>query len=146
MASILTNIGEEWIAENNVDGASIDVGVYNDSTDSVSDTDDLPLSTEPDSGTTNYARQTDTVSSFQDANNDFGFQNDSQLTFDFSDVTSSSTKDSYFVVVNFTADTTSGDTQANDHLVATGSLSQNRDIGSIDTLNISAGGVAVTLD
>lgn len=148
MAYILTNIGEEWWTENNINGFSITVGVYN-SSDAISDTDDYAgdgsvFSTEPTN--TEYSKEGDTITTYQDGNGDFGFKNDTELVFDFSDQTTSEEVDSYFVLATFTSDTVAGDGSNTQHLVATGALEQSRDIGSIDTLNISAGGVSATLD
>ena len=148
MSYVLTNIGEEYVNKNGLDGVSLDVGLYNDGTDSASDTTDIgDLTTEPTNS--NYNRQTDTFS-VEDINGDWGIDNDSQLSFDFSDQSSSETVDSYFLIANFQS-TEAGDGGATDHIIVTGGLSQDRDIGSIDTLNISAGdgtgnGLGVTLD
>lgn len=140
MAYIVTDLGEEFTFETDYQGSSVslDVGLYNDGTDSISDSNDLSdITTEP--GNSNYARQSDTFNP-SDLSGDWGVDNDNKLTFDFSDQSTSETVDSWFLVANFQADDT-GDGSANDHLIATGGLSQSRDIGSIDTLEISAGGV-----
>jgi len=142
MVDLLTNIGEEYYTENNVNGETVTVGLYNDSTDSLGETDDLSaLTTEPTGS--NYARQTSTVTTKQ-ISGDFGFDNDSQLSFDTSD--SSQTVDAAFVVVNFQSDSVAGDGSATDHLVAAGDLSQSRDLSSIDTLNIDATNLQTTVN
>lgn len=142
MVNLLTNIGEEWYTENNVDSVSIDVGLYNDSTDTLGETSTLTgITTEP--AGSNYSRQTSTVTSKQ-ISGDFGFDNDSLLSFDTSD--SSQTVDAAFIVVNFQSDTVAGDGASNDHLVAAGDLSQSRDLSQIDTLEIAAGDLEVTVD
>lgn len=141
MAAILTDLGEEWLVKNNADTATLDLGLYNDGTDTISDTDDLGAITTEPSGAS-YARQSTAVSA-ADLSGDWGFNNDSQESFDTSDSTQS--VDSYFFVANFQADDTS-DTTANDHMIATGALSQSRNLSDIDTLNISAGGVGVTVN
>lgn len=142
MVNLLTNIGEEWYTENNVDSVSIDVGLYNDSTDTLGETSTLSSITTEPSGS-NYSRQTSTVTSKQ-ISGDFGFDNDSLLSFDTSD--SSQTVDAAFIVVNFQSDTVAGDGSANDHLVAAGDLSQSRDLSQIDTLEIASGDLEVTVD
>lgn len=142
MANFLSNIGEEWYTENGLNGATVIVGLYNDSTDSLSDTSVLSdITTEPTGS--NYARQSSTVTTKQ-ISSDFGFDNDSQYSFDTSD--SSQTVDHAFLVVNFQSDTVSGDSSANDHLVGVGALSQSRDLSQVDTLNINAGDLEVTID
>jgi hypothetical protein len=136
MSRILTDLGEEYLIKNSVSGITFTVGLYNDSTDSISETDDLSaITTEPSGGA--YARQSDTFTA-ADLSGDWGTDNDSQLSYDTSD--SSQTVDSYFIMVSFQASDT-GDSGANDHLLLTGALSQSRDLSQIDTLNISAGGV-----
>lgn len=142
MVNLLTDIGEEWYTENNLDGVTVIVGLYDDSTDALGETSTLSsISTEPTGSS--YARQSDTVTTLQ-INGDFGFDNDSQITFDTSD--SSQTVDAGFIVVNFQSDTVNGDTSATDHLVAAGDLSQSRDLSQIDTLNIDAGNLEVTVN
>lgn len=140
MGFILTDLGEEYFIKNGVDSVSLTVGVYNDSTDSISDTNDIAdITTEP--GNTNYSRQSDTFAA-ADLSGDWGTDNNNQISFDFSDQTTSEVVDAYFVIANFQASDT-GDGSATDHLIFTGALSQDRDIGSIDTLNLNAGGVGV---
>lgn len=141
MAAILTDLGEEWLMKNNLDAVSVDVGLYNDATDSITDSEDLAdITTEPSDG--NYTRQTGEALSASDISGDWGVDNDSQISFDVTNTTG--TVDSYFFVANFTAVDTSdgGDT---DHLVLTGSLSQSYDLSNVDTLDISAGTAGVTV-
>lgn len=141
MPNELVDLGEEYTIKNSLDGASLDLGLYNDSTDALGDTSDVAdITTEP-TGTA-YARQTDTYSAL-DLSGDWGIDNDSALSFDVSD--SSETVDSFFLVVNFQAEDTS-DSAANDHLFAIGNLSQSRDLSQIDQLDVNAGDVEVTLN
>lgn len=142
MPNLLTDLGEEWLVENNADGATVSVGLYRDSVDTLDDTSDIPDITTEAAGS-NYARQTSTVTTKQISGN-FGFDNDAQLSFDTSD--STQTVDHGFVVVNFQSDTVAGDTTAEDHLIAIGSLSQSRDLSQVDTLNINAGDLEFTTD
>lgn len=142
MSYILNDIGEELLMKNNMEGLSHDAGLYNDSTDAISDTDDLAAITTEPSGAA-YARQTDTYS-VSDISGNWGFDNDSKLTYDVSD--SSQTVDGSFLVHNF-ASTDAGDGgTATDHLIATAALSQSRDLSQIDTLEISSGGLGVTVN
>jgi hypothetical protein len=115
-----------------------------DATDSLSDTSTLSdINTEP--GNSNYARQSSNVATDQLSGN-YGWDNDSQLSFDFSDQTSSEDIDTLFEMANF-ASTVAGDGgSATDHLIANPALNQTRDIGSIDTLNIPAGDAQVTVN
>lgn len=142
MVNLLTNIGEEWYTENNVNGATVTVGLYNDTTDALGDTSTLAsITTEPAGAS--YARQSSLVSTLQ-ISGDFGFDNDSTLTFDTSD--SSQTVDAAFFVVNFQSDSVAGDTTNQDHLVAAGDLSQSRNLSDIDTLEIAAGDLELTVN
>lgn len=142
MASILTDLGEEYIIKNNLDGASIDIGLYNDSVDSIADSDDLPaITTEPSDG--NYTRQTNISVSASDISGDWGIDNDSKVTFDVSGT--SGDVDSYFFVATFQASDT-GDSSAQDHLILTGSLSQSYALSNVDTLEISADTAGVTIN
>lgn len=141
MGQILTDLGEEWMVKTNLDTESVDVGLYNDSTDAVADTDDISdLTTEPSDG--NYSRQTGEALSALDSSGDWGVDTDTTVVFDVTSTTG--TVDSYFVVANFTAVDT-GDGGATDHMVFTGSLSQSYDLSNLDQLTISAGGVKLTV-
>lgn len=134
MSRILTDLGEEWSLETALEGVSVDILLYNDSTDAIGDTDDLAaISTEPTDG--NYVRQTATLT-LVDESGDWAAETSAQVSFDVTDTTG--TVDSYGIVANFTADDTS-DGSATDHLVATGALSQSYDLSNLDTLNINSG-------
>lgn len=138
---ILTDLGEEYVMKNDAGASDLESGLYNDSTDGIGDTDDVAdITTEP--GGAAYARQTTAVS-VTDISGNWGFDNDSQQQWDTSD--STQTVDGYFLIANFQAEDT-GDGSPTDHLIATGALSQSRDLTDIDTLRISAGGIGVTLD
>lgn len=142
MPNFITNIGEEWFVEAALNGESVDVGLFNNSTDSLSDTSTLSdITTEPGGGA--YSRQSTAVSTLA-IGSDFGFDNDSQLQFDVSD--SSNTVDHVFVVVNFQSDGVAGDGSATDHLVGIAALTQSRDISGLSTLTISAGDLEVSAD
>jgi len=98
MVDLLTDIGEEWIVENNIDGASITVGLYEDATDTLGEGSTLSdITTEPTGS--NYARQSSPVTTGQISGN-FGADNDNGISFDTSD--SSQTVDAAFVVVSLT--------------------------------------------
>lgn len=142
MASILTDLGEEWMIKTNLDTATVDVGLYNDSVDAIADTDDLAsITTEPSSG--NYVRQGSISVSASDFSGNWGVDNDAKVTFDVSNTTGD--VDSYFFVANFTA-TDTADGSATDHLVLTGSLSQSYALGNVDTLEISANTAGVSVN
>jgi len=136
----LVDLGEEYILETALGGVSLDVGLYNQSTDSLGETSDVSdITTEPAGSA--YARQTSTYS-LSDESGDWGIINDSLLSFDTTD--SSQTVDSYFIVANFQADDT-GDSGANDHLVGFGALKKDRNLSDIDTLDVDAGTAGLTV-
>jgi len=115
--------------------ANVDVGLYNDSTDSLSDGNGLSnISTEPSSG--NYSRQSISFDSAgfsaSTSGGDWQATNDSTVTFDVTN--SSQTVDSYFVVVNY---------NSSDQLFFTGDLSQSRDLSQIDTLDVNVVGASL---
>ncbi len=140
MAALLTDLGEEYVLETALAGVTVTIGLYNDSTDAISDTDDLDaLTSEPTDG--NYARQTDTVE-LADVSGDWTARTSAEVSFDVTNTTG--TVDSYFIMVSFQADDT-GDSAAADHLIATGALSQSRDLSQIDTLNIAAGSIGFSI-
>lgn len=142
MAAVLTDLGEEWMIKTNLDTASVDVGLYNDTTDGIGDSDDVSsITTEPTDGS--YSRQTGVAVSASDISTNWGIDNDNTISFDVSGTTG--TVDSYFFVANFQASDTS-DSTAQDHLVLTGTLSQSYDLGNVDSLDISAGTAGVTVD
>lgn len=142
MSFILTDIGEEYYAKNDVGSSDLDTGLYDDSTDDIADEDDEDaISTEPDGSS--YSRQNTPVST-ADLDGDWGFDNDNEESFDTSD--SDQTVDGYFLIANFDSEDAGDDGTAEDHLIATGALSQSRDLTDIDTLKISAGGIGVKVD
>lgn len=143
MARQLTDLGEEYVIKNSVDGVSLTVGVYDDSADAIGDSDDLgAITTEP--GNSNYSRQSVNASA-EDVSGNWGTSSDSDISFDFSDLSTTTEADSYFIVLNFNASDTN-DSSTNDHLVATGPLSKKYDLSNNDTLTIEAGGVGFTLN
>lgn len=147
MTTTLHDTGEEYILDVVMDGSvsrvtSVDVGLYNDDTDSLSEDDDVgDITTEP-SGS-DYERQSvDLDSDATNEDEDGDWQTTfSQQTFDVGD--SSQEVDAYFVVVSFTSDDTD-DSEDNDHLFFTGDLDQTYDLSQIDTFNLDDAGVSIS--
>jgi hypothetical protein len=135
MVNLITNVGEEYLYENNADGDTVKIGLYEDATDALGEIDNLSAVTTEPTGSA-YSRQSDTVTTRFSAG-EYGFDNDSKISFDTSD--SNASVDAAFVVVNFQSDAVAGDGSATDNLIAAGDLSQSRDLSSVDTLNIPAG-------
>jgi hypothetical protein len=142
MASILTDLGEEFLIKNNLDGATVDVGLYDDSTDAIGDTDDLAaITTEPSAG--NYTRQDGILIEQGDFAGNHGVDNTNKISFDVSGT--SGDVDSYFFEVTFQAEDT-GDSSPQEHLILTGSLSQTYALSNVDTLEISANTAGVSVN
>lgn len=143
---ILVDYGEEYLMKNGVDGATIQVALYDDSTDALSDTSDVgDISTEPTNG--NYARQSDTVTVEQNASGNWEFNNDTQLSFDFSDVASGDTADTAVdtaaIIINWNA---GSDSAQVDHLISNPSLSTTHNTGDVDFIEFNAGNIGTALD
>ena len=141
MTTGLHDTGEEYY-QDELSGEQFDVGLFDDSTDSLVDSSDVAdITTEPSDG--NYTRQTGITFSSADENGDWTLTNDSQVSFDVTDTTGD--VDSYFIVVNFDSDDAGDVGTPADHLLATGSLSQSYALNNLDTLNLSAGGIGTSL-
>jgi hypothetical protein len=143
---LLVDLGEEYVMKNGLE-ATLTIGVYNDSTDSLSDTSDIgDITSEPSN--TNYSRQTAAFTA-SDLSGNWGVDNDTQVSFDFNDVTPSDGTnqdvDTAFVAISFQAEDT-GDSASNLHLLSNPALSQTREIGSIDSLDFAAGDLSISLD
>ena len=137
MATGLADFGEEYIADK-LSGESFDLGLYNDSTDTLSDSDDLSaITTEPTGAS--YARQTESFSS-ADLAGDWGLTNDTSISFDTSD--STQTVDTLFLVVNFTSDD-AGDGSATDHIFIKVPLSSTRDLSNWQSLEYGSGDIEI---
>lgn len=136
----LVDLGEEFIVDSALDGISVTVTLYNDTTDTLDDNSDVgDITSEP--GGSNYSRQSATLTT-KKSGGDYQGENSSQISFDTSDSTGD--VDSYAVLFSFTADET-GDGSDTLHLIANGALSETRTIDDVDTVNVSAGTVGVSL-
>lgn len=138
----LVDTGEEfnkkYIFEDSVTKpANLQVGLYNDATDAISDANDLAdITTEPSDG--QYQQQDVpfdgtgfTASQPGGAGTPWQADTDNNIVFDVTNTTG--TVDHYFVVVTFQAE---GEGAANDHLYWTGELSQSYDLSNLDELDI----------
>lgn len=140
--NLLVDIGEEYLITQNVDGVTLRIGLYNDSTDNISESDNVSaITSEPPNS--NYSTSDVTFSAAYDGSN-WGISNDTELTFDFSDTTDDTKEvDTAYILAQFD----SAEAGTNDwHLITNPSLTQTRKIGSIDTLGISAGDLTINLD
>lgn len=128
---LLLNSGEEAMVKDGLDGDVVEVGLYHDNTDDLDEesiTDDI--TSEPDND--NYARQDTLLNADFDGSN-WGVENGDELVFDFSDTTEQTDVDCAFVLLD-------------GELIANPSLSQRREIGSVDTLDISTTDLEIRVD
>lgn len=139
MATGLSRYGEEFILDYLfTDGATrpatVDIGIYDDSTDLLSEADDLiSITTEPSGAA--YARQSasfpgDFTNSFSSTTSNWQTTIADQ-TFDTSD--SSGTADAFFVVINFDSDEAGDAGTPSDHIFFTGDFDQSYTIDQIDS-------------
>lgn len=123
--------------------SSATIGLFNDSTDSLSDgSDEGDITTEP-SGSA-YARQSATFDGTDFTNSESGGDWQTTIadqTFDTSD--SSQDVDAYFIIVNYASEDASDGGTAADHLFWTGQLDQTYDLNSVDSLTLSGAGLKV---
>jgi len=131
--TLLHDHGEEFMQDLVISsGKTFDIGLYNDSTDTLTDASDVgDITTEP--AGSSYSRQSDAATDFTAtlSSGDVQIAGTTQ-TFDVSD--SSQTVDSVFVVVNFASDLVSSDGgTATDHLFYTNALDQSYDLSQFDS-------------
>lgn len=143
---LLTDLGEELTIKQGLDGLTVSIGVYDDSTDQLSDIADLAdITTEPTNG--NYSRASVTFTA-ADLSGNWGVDNDASFSLDFSDVTDPANGqdvDTAIIVYSFQASDT-GDSAATEHLIANPALSQVRNTAYNDAIDIAAGDLSITLD
>lgn len=143
MGHQLSDIGEEWFNENGWPGASLIILLYDDSTDTIAETDDVAaVTTEPSDG--NYTRQTYSVASgdVKDLSGDWGLDVPEQ-SFDMGGTTG--TVDSWMILINFDSDEAGDGGTAADHYILNGQLSQAYDLSNISGfLNVDNIGGTVT--
>lgn len=144
----LHDTGEEFILDYVfTDGAtrpaSVDIGLYNDSTDNLADSDDVSaITTEPSGGS--YARQSASFpGDFTNSDDGSDWQTVvANQTFDTSD--SSQSIDSWFIVINFDSDDAGDGGTASDHLLVTGNFNQTYDLSQIDSFTSDNVGFSLT--
>jgi len=143
---IITDLGEEYLIKNGYDAITVTVGVYLDDPgnggDDITESDDLgAITTEPTN--TNYSTASTTLTA-TDLSGDWGVDNDTQFSFDFSDQSTPQDVDTFYIEFSFQA-SDSGDASATAHLIATVGMTQTRDIGIITSLDVAAGNISVTV-
>lgn len=140
----LVDTGEEWYHKTDITTVtSLDHGLYDDSTDTITDTNNLSDITSEPSGAS-YSRQTANIS-VRNISGNAGFNTDAQQTFDLSD-DSSGSADSWFTLDNFQSDIMNSQGSAQDNLIGTGALSQSYTLSNVDTLNVTAETMGFTLN
>jgi len=148
---LLFDIGEEYIVDEQPDSDTMKIAVYDDSSDNLSETYNYNSSGAPSTEPTNanYSQQTSTVTTAQ-LSGDYGFDNDSSVSFDFSDVSSGDaaevTLDTTLLIFNFQSDGVAGQGAANDNAVANPAMDNTHATGDIDSLDYSSGAITATLN
>jgi hypothetical protein len=95
MAFGLKDNGETYVLKNNLDGATLTLGVYN-SSDNLPDSAELAdITTEPSN--TSYSPQSVTFSVGTTDDNDALLSSDSPVTYDFTDLVSQTEIDAYYI-------------------------------------------------
>lgn len=135
-------INRVFFGDEDIKPSEVKIGLYNDSSDDLSPSDDLDsVDSEPEGDA--YSRQTVSLPgdmTVSQVNGSWKVEFDDQ-TFDTSDSTSD--VDRYFAVVNFESDT-AGDTDAQDHIFFTGPLGQTYNLDGLDQYNLSPSGGELT--
>lgn len=138
-----TNVGEEWAQKWSFRqdtlsrDTSLEVLLYDDSTDTLSDSSDVgDVGTEPSDG--NYARQTVTldgadVTISQESGD---IRAEATVTFDVTD--STGTVDAWGVLNDFQSDIVNSDGSATTHLISTATFEgSSKDLTNYDSLDIT---------
>lgn len=146
MTTQLHDTGEEFImdvvfrSDTINKPANVTLGLFNDSTDALSDGSTMAdITTEPSGGA--YSGQSASLDGGDFTNTDSGgdWQTTiSNQTFDTSD--SNQDVDAYYVSVTFNSDDTNSDEE---HLFWTGQLDQMYDLNSVDSLTLSGAGLKI---
>jgi len=147
MTTQLHDTGEEFIiklvfrGDEITEPANASVGLFNDSTDNLSDSGDVGAITTEPSGS-NYSSQTASfdTTDFDVTDNASGNWQAVIIdqVFDTSD--SSQSVDAYYVSASFQAEDTA-DSSANEHLFWSGDLDQTYDLNSVDQFTLSGAGL-----
>ena len=139
--------GEEWAQKHTyrqdliTRGASVDVLLFDDSTDSLTDSSDVgDITTEPTSG--NYARESLSLDG-SDLSLDVTGGNvrvQGGVSFDVTDTTA--TIDAYAIIVNFQSDVVNSEGSQNDHLLFSATLDEgSTDLTGNTRIDIQVNGV-----
>lgn len=136
---LTTDLGEEYLESGNADGDTITFLLFDDSTDNIQENEDVgDITTEADDAES-YARQSSLVSTSQLAGSgggDWGYNTDSEITFDVE--TNTETVDAVGYLATFES-TVAGDTEPTEHLIAADGLTTTRDLSEISELTFAAG-------
>jgi len=142
-----TNVGEEWSQKSSwrqdliTRDTTLEILVFDDSTDATSDTSDIgDITTEPTDG--NYTRQTLTLDSADVSLSVEGgdLRASGTVTFDMDGTTG--TASAWGAVVDFQSDVVNSETGQNPHLISTATF----DAGSQDLSNFTSLEVIINLD
>lgn len=141
------DVGEEWSQKNSfrqdliTRDTTVEVLLYNDSTDALTDGSDVgDITTEPSDG--NYTRQTVTLDSTDVSLSVSGGDVRAEATVTFDTTNTTGTVDASATVVDLQSDVVNAEGAQNPHLLYSATL----DIGSIDLANFSSVDATIRLD
>jgi len=141
MATGLVDFGEEFFQRRSTDDLSNittwTIGIYNDTTDSITDSDDIAaITSEP--GNTNYSRQDVSASNitFSQVSGDVEWSAP-DVTFDLTDNSSSNDFTHWFLVIDYQSNVVGSDGSPTTHLIITGALSDTYTGSSTGNLQVS---------
>ena len=139
MTQLTTDIGEEYLIDEEQDGDTVTFLLFDNDTDSIGEEDDLAdITTEPDDAE-DYDRQSSSVSTAQLAGSgggDYGYQTDADVVFSVSDNTE--TVDAIGFVATFES-SVAGDSSPEDHLIGVDELASSLDLTDFDEIEYEAG-------
>jgi hypothetical protein len=116
---------------------TVSVTLYNDATDSLSDSDDISnISTEPTGAS--FSRQSVSIDSSDVSLSQSGGDLRAEATVSFDTSDSTQTIDAYAIVVNFQSDVVNNDSSPTDHLLTSATVGQTIDLSSgNDTVDLN---------
>lgn len=148
MTTQLHDEGEEFVIKQIFESdiyslpTSVTVGLYDDSTDTLSDSSSTSAITTGTGVTNSVTLDSSGFQTQTDGNTDWKGSNANTLSFDLSGVSSGSI-DSWYIQATYDQD---NDTSDETVLVATGDLSQSYTLSNVDTFDLNADGCGFSLD
>lgn len=139
---LIFNAGEELLIKQGFDGQTVEVGLYDDSTDNLDEFGtESEITTEPQSS--NYSRVSVTLSASQNSNNNWVGENSDVILFNFEDVVQGS-PDATDVDAAFVKHTSASGTDFG--IIANPSMTTLRNTAAFDELEVAAADFGIGVD